>query len=138
MMIAVTAATVIAAAVIAAGMAFTVVIMVITPDIGIEVQDTGKEGFHRFIGVAADTAEQPDTGCCQRHLSTTADTTANEGIRIQSGKQGCQRAVTAAIGIYHLGCYDLSILNIINFKLGSMSKMLENITVFVGNCNSHH
>ena len=38
-----------ATAVITAGMAFTMVIMVVAPDIGIEVQNTGKERFHRFV-----------------------------------------------------------------------------------------
>lgn len=58
-------AAVAAAAVTAAGMAFTVMMltMVIALDVRIVHQIAGNQRFHCCISAAGNTAEQTDTGC---------------------------------------------------------------------------
>ena len=141
MMTTAAAAAVTAAAVIAAGMLLPVVvivvIVVIAADIGIEVQRTGQEQGNCLIGISPDTAVKLDAGLVQRHLGTAADTAADQNIGMKTAQQICQCAMTAAHGINDLGGNDLAVFHIIDLELGTVAKMLENITAFVSNCNSH-
>ena len=132
-------AAVTSAAMISAGMAFTVMIlsMMAALDIGIECQLPVHQRLCRGIRTAGDTAVEPDACCRQSHLCTAADTATNQRIRIQCRQNACQCTVAAAVGIHNLGRDDLSILNIINLELLGMAKVLENHTVFIRNCNSH-
>ena len=132
------AAAVTAAAVIAAGMLLTVVvIVVIAADIGVKVQSAGQEQGYCLISIPADTAVKLDAGLVQRHLGTAADTAADQNIGMTTAQQICQCAMTAAHGINDLGGNDLAVFRIIDLELGTVAKMLENITAFVSNCNSH-
>ena len=127
-----------AAAVITADMLLpVVVIVVIAADIGIEVQRTGQEQGNCLIGISPDTAVKLDAGLVQRHLGTAADTAADQNIGMKTAQQICQCAMTAAHGINDLGGNDLAVFRIIDLELGTVAKMLENITAFVSNCNSH-
>lgn len=127
-----------AAAVITADMLLpVVVIVVIAADIGIEVQRTGQEQGNCLIGISSDTAVKLDAGLVQRHLGTAADTAADQNIGMKTAQQICQCAMTAAHGINDLGGNDLAVFRIIDLELGTVAKMLENITAFVSNCNSH-
>ena len=68
-----------AAAVVAAGVAFAVVmIVVIAADIGVECQLTGQQRFHCTVGAAGYTAVELNTGGCQSHLSAAADAAADQ------------------------------------------------------------
>ena len=49
----------------------------------------------------------------------------------------CKRAVTAAVGIDDLGIHDRVILDVVDLELLGMAEVLENLSVFVSNCNSH-
>jgi hypothetical protein len=132
-------AIVAAAAVIAAAMTLTMmVIMVIAPDIGIEFQLAVHKCLGSSVRAAGHTAVQPDTGSGQGHPGTAANAAANQNIRLQGSQHTGQSTVAAAAGIHHRGGNDLSVLNIINFKLPGMAEMLENFAVFIGNCNSHN
>lgn len=132
-------AAVAAAAAASAGVAFAVMmVMMIAPDIGIKSQIAGEKCFHRSVRIAGNTAEEPDSGGSQCHLSTAANAAADENICIQSGQYTGQSAVTAAGGIHNLGTDHFSICHIINLELTGMAEMLEDFAVFVSNRNSHN
>ena len=126
------------AAVIAAGVALAMVmVMVITPDIGIEIQLTRRECFHRRVCAAGHAAVELNARRSQSHLGTAANAAADQHVRMQSCQDPSQGAVAAALGIDHFGRHDLSVLHLIDLKLGRMAEVLENLTVFISNCNFH-
>ena len=131
-------ATVAAAAVTAAKVAFLMVVfpVMIALNIGIVEQVAGNQGFHSCISVAGNTAVQLNACCCKSHLGTAADTAADQDICMQRGQHTGQGTVAAAVGIHHFGGNDLAVLNIVNLKFLGMAEMLENLAVFIGNCNS--
>ena len=80
-------ATISAAAVLPTGVVLAMVMVVmVAPDIGIIFQLAFDKGSNRSIGVAGYAAIQLDTGCCQRHLCTPADTATDQHIHVQCGK----------------------------------------------------
>ena len=107
-----------AAAVIAAIVAFVMVMipMMAAFYIRIIIQLSCKEGCYRCVRIAGHAAIELDACRCQRHLGSAADTAADQNIRLQSLQHTCQRAMTAAIGIYHSRSDNLSILHIIYLK----------------------
>ena len=124
---------------VAAGVAFTVVmVVVIALDIGIKFQGAGKHRLHRGIRIAGHAAEQPDTGLCQCHLRAAANTAADQNVHIQSVQNPCQCAVTAAAGVYHRGGNDLVVRHLVDLELLGVTKVLEDLTVLIGNCNFHN
>ena len=75
------------AAMLPTGMVFTMVmVVVVAPDIGIIFQLALDESCNRGICIAGYAAIQLDTGCCQRHLCTPADTATDQHIHVQCGK----------------------------------------------------
>ena len=78
------------------------VVVMITPDIGVEVQLACCQGLRRFVRIAGDTAVQLDARFFQRHLGTAADAAADERVHLHRCQQPRQRAVSAAIGVHHL------------------------------------
>ena len=128
-----------AAAVIAAGMTFTVMMltMMIALHIGIVCQNTCQECFYCSVCIAGNTAEQLDTGCRQSHLGTTTDTAANQNIRLQGLQYASQSTVSTAVGIHYFGGYDLTFLHIIDLEHLGVAEMLEDVSVFISNRNSH-
>lgn len=129
-----------AVAVAAAGMALTVMMfpMVIALDIGIKYQITGDQRLHCRIRIAGNAAIQLDTSSSQSHLGTASDTAADQHVRMEGCQNTSQRTVAAAIGIYNLRSDDLAVLYVIDLKPPGMSKMLEDISVFICNRNSHY
>ena len=128
-----------AATVITACMSLIMVVfsVMITFYIRIIVKLAGNKSFHRSICIAGNTAKETNTCCCQCHLGATTNTAADQHIRVQCSQNTGQSTMTASIGINNFRSNNFSILYIVQLKLFSMSKMLENIPVFIGNCNSH-
>ena len=72
-----------AAAVIAAGVTFAMlVVMMAATDIGVESQDTCQVIGNRCVGITGTAAVELNTGLCQCHLGTAADTAADQNICI--------------------------------------------------------
>lgn len=132
-------ATVAAAAMTAAVVAFIMMMLsvMVALNIGIIQQIAGNQGSHSCISAAGNTAVQLNACCCQSHLSTAADTAADENICVESSQHTGQGTVTAAVGIHNLRGYYLTVLDIIDFKFLGMAEMLENHTIFISDCNSH-
>ena len=136
-----------AAAVAAASMTFAVVmvaaavavamVMMAAGGVGIVGQSAVQQCSNRVISAAGDPGEEQNTGLSQCHLRTGADAAADEGFYAVLGQQSGQRAVTAAIGADDFGADKGASLHSIKLKLLGMTKMLENLSVFVGYCNFH-
>ena len=134
-----TAAVVIAAAaVIAAGVAFTVMVMVVALNIGIEAKITGKLIFHCGVCIAPNTAVELDTSLLEGHLCAAADTAADQHICIQAGQNTGQSAVAAAAGIYNLGRNNSAIFHFVYLELLGVTEVLEDQTISVSDCDFHN
>ena len=126
-----------AAAVGTARVTFPMVVVMITPDIGVEVQLACCQCFYCCISVAGNTTIKPDTHIAQCHLGTAANTAADQGIHLQCTQDACQCTMSAAASIHNLRRNDFSIFHIVDFKLFGVTEVLKDFSVFVSNCNSH-
>ena len=126
------------AAVGTARVTFPMVVVMITPDIGIEVQLTCCQCFCCCISAAGNTTVKPDTRIAERHLRTAANTTADQGIYLQGAQKSCQRTMATAARIHNLRRNDISIFHIIDFELFGVTEVLKDFSVFVSNCDSHN
>ena len=90
------------AAVGTARVTFPMVVVMITPDIGVEVQLACCQCFCCCISVAGYTAIQLDACRCQRRLGAAANASADQCVHMQCAQDACKRAVATAVGIYHL------------------------------------
>ena len=118
----------------AAGMTFA---MMIAADIGVECQRSADQSIDSIIGIARYTAEEADTSLCKSHLCTAANTAADECIYTAFSQKTGQSTVTTAVGIDDLSSENFTVLDLIDLELLRMTKMLENLSVCVGNCNFH-
>ena len=134
----VVAAVMTAAAVIAAYMVFPMMMVVmITPYIRVEIQLVIQKSSNSNICITRDTSIQFDASLCQCHLRSTANAATNQYICVQCRKNACQRTMTAAIGINDLRSNNYSVVYIIDLKLFGVTKMLKDVPVIIGNCDSH-
>ena len=122
------------AAVVAAGVAFAVVV---AANVGIIVQVASQECFYSIIGIAGNAAVELDASLSQSHLCTAADTAADQNINTAAKEETGQGTVAAAVGIHDLGGNDVAIFDIVNLKLLGVTEMLENQLVCVSYCNFH-
>ena len=118
-------------------MPFPVMLMMAALDIRIIRKRTGQKCLNRRICVALHTAKQTDIRFCQRHLCATADAAADQCIHALRRQKARQRAITAAVGIYNLRRKDFAVLRFIYFELSGVSKMLEDLTILISDCNFH-
>ena len=112
-------------------------IVMITAHLRIIAQRAGQQLLHSLIRAAGNASKQADTGLGQSLLCPAANPAADEGIYLHHGQKPSQGAVPAAHGIGNFRLYNGAVLHLINLKLLGMAKMLENLTVFIGDCNFH-
>jgi len=72
-----------------------------------------------------------------RLLCAAADAAADERVHAVLHQEARQRAVAAAIGVDHFGGDDPVTVDLIDLELLGVAKVLEDLAVFVGNCNFH-
>ena len=126
-----------AAAMITAVALVVVLSVVAAHHMGVIGQRSGSQRLCRLVRVAGYTAIQLDACCCQRRLGAAADTAADQRVHVQRAQNACQCAVAAAVGIYHLGRYDLPVFRVVDLELLRVAKVLKNFSVFVSDRNSH-
>jgi len=114
------------------------VFMVVTVNIGIVAQISAEQCVHRCVSVPADTAVELDARFGQSCLRTAADASANQSVHAVLHQETCQCAVTAAVGINNFRMSDFAVRSFIKLELFSVTEMLKNLTVFIGNCNFHN
>ena len=128
--------TVVIRAMIVAAIAFMMLVM-IAAGVRIIFQASFCQGFRRHVSVTVHPGIQPDTCVRQRHLSAHANAAAYQRVCLGSLQETGQRSMTAAVGIYDLLPDDFAILHIIELELLRVSEMLEDLSVFIGDCDSH-
>ena len=123
------------ATVVAAGVSFTVMVVVVAPYVGVKSKRTAEQRIGCGIAISADSAVKLDACVGKRHLCTTADASANKSVNVERGKKSCECSVTTAVGIDYFTVYDFSVFCGINLKLLGMTEVLKDLSVFVSYCN---
>ena len=106
--------------------------------IGVIVEVACQECRYCRVAVAADAAVQTDARLCQCHLCTAADAAADQHICADGRKQAHQCAVSLTVCVHDSLGYDLAVFHFIHLKLLGVSEMLEDLLIFIGNCNFHY
>ena len=122
------------AAVVAAGVAFTVMV---AADVGIVIQVACQECLHSIVSIAGNAAVELDACLSQSHLSAAADAAADQDVNAAAKEEASQGAVAAAVGVHDLGGDDGAVFHIVDLKLLGVTEVLEDQLVCVSNCNLH-
>ena len=141
-MAAVLAAVVVMAVVVAAMLAAMVavivtVVVMIAADVGIVVETAVQKCLHSAVGVAGSAAVELNTGLSQSVLSAGADAAADENVHPVGQQETGQSAVAAAVGIDDPGVDDGAVFHFIDLELFGVTKVLENGSVLISNCDFH-
>ena len=98
-----TVAAVFTAAVLAAGVARAVrVVVMIAARLGIIAERAVEQRLHRRVRAAAHAAVKPDAGLRECRLRTAANAAANDRICVMRREETRQRAVAASGGAHNL------------------------------------
>ena len=96
-----------------------------------------KEGVHDVVAVARRTGIDIDAGLSESVNSPAADATADEHVNAARCKHAGKSAMPSTIRAYYLRGYNLAIFDVVDLELLRSTKVLENLTVFVGHRNPH-
>ena len=127
------------AAVRAAGVAFAVMMLtvMIAFDSRIISKLARKQSLDSFVARAGNTAAQRDACLCKCHLCAAANTAADQKLRTEILEKRGKRAVSAAVGVINLCGNNISVFHFIELEFRCVAEMLEDLAVFVCNCNFH-
>ena len=96
-----------------------------------------QQGLHRLVCVSGSAGIEPDAGVCQSRPGAAADAAANQRVRPMIFQKASQRAVTAANRADDLRGLNLTVFYRIEFKIFTVAKVLEYLSVFICYCNFH-
>ena len=71
-------------------------------------------------------------------MLAAANAATDQILRIQRIQNAGQSTVTLSVGVHHLGENHTALLHVIHLERLSMPKVLEDLSIFVSHCNSHH
>ena len=125
------------AGVLAAAVAFTVVMM-IAAEIRICIKGACKECCYRLICVAGNASVKLDACSRKAVLCSRSDAAAKKHVNPQILKHPCKGAVALTVGVNHLRGSDHPVCHIIYFKKLRMTEMLKYLSVFVSYADSHN
>ena len=125
-----------AAAVAAAGMAFTMAMMVAMYSRVIG-KVAGQEITYGLIGFALYATVKGYTDLCQSILGAGTDTAADKGIDFFFLQQCGQSAMTCTVAVQKMGFLNLIVFYSIDFELAGMAKVLKDKAIFIGYSNFH-
>ena len=111
--------------------------VVVTAGIGVIFQRSFNKSFYSSISSALNSCIKLDPGIGKCRLRTHANASANQSIRLNRLQESCKSSVAAAVGRYDLFVYDPALRNVVQLKLLGMTKVLEDLSVFIGDCDSH-
>ena len=127
-----------AAAVAAASMSFAMpVVVMVAMHRRVIGQFPGQEIIHGGISLSLHAAVEGDARMGQGVLGATADTPANQGVNVFFLQERGQCSMACAVAVKDMGFLDLVVLYGVDFELLGVAEMLENLAVFVGDCNFH-
>ena len=113
------------------------VMMVITVGTAID-KFTPEVHLYSSIRVAGRTRADLDPGVPERVQSASAQTAADEDLYILIRKKAGQCSVTDAVGTYYPAVDDLVVFYLVNFEVFCSSKVLEDVSVVICNCDFHN
>ena len=129
------AAGVLATVMLAAGMAFLMVM--IAGGIRVKGQVSGSQLLYCRQGVAGYTGIELDSSLSQSGAGAGADTAADELFSAQTVQEASQCAVTAAQYRNHFRADHLSIFHFRHEELPAVSEMSEDLSIFICYRNFH-
>ena len=98
---------------------------------------TRKEGIHDIVAVARRTGIDIDAGLSEGVNSPAADATADKHVDAACCKHAGKSAMTNTIRAYYLRGYNLTVFDVVDLELLCSTKVLENLTIFVGYRDPH-
>jgi len=113
-------------------------VMMVASDIWVIAKAVHKQSFHCRITGTAYTAIEFDACICKSCLCTAAYAAADKNISTYNFQKTSQSTVSLTICVNHFGRYNFVAFNLINLELCCMTKVLEHLSVFISNCNSHN
>ena len=124
--------------VVAAFMTFPVVMTVmIALRIGIILERALRKRSGCCVRRTGHAAVELDARLCQCILSAHADAAADQGVHLRGFQETGQRAVPAAVGGHDLLRDDPPVLHVVQLELLRVAEMLKDLSVFIGDCDSH-
>jgi hypothetical protein len=99
---------------------------------------TPEVHLYSSICVAGRTRADLDPGVSKRVQSAAAKSAADEDLYILIRKKAGQRSVADAIGTDHPTVNDLVVFYLVNFEIFCSSKVLEDVSVVICNCDFHN
>ena len=125
------------AAMAMAAVTFMVMLVAVAVGIGTELKISFCKCLGGCIRRSAYSCTESDSGIGKSHLGSHSDSTADEDIGMDCVEESCQSSVAVSVGVYDLLADDFSVLDIVEFELFSVSEMLEDLPVFISDCDSH-
>lgn len=117
--------------------AVLVVVMVVTVGLTVVRQYARQQLGDSEIRFARAACVELNARIVQRQLRAHADATADQGVDAQIGEHARQRAVAGAVGGNHFLRENLVAVHCVKLELLRVTKVLEDLTVFVRNCDFH-
>ena len=131
--------SVVAAAVSAAGVTCCVLVtVVVTGRVVVLHKCLREERLDSLVSAARVSAIKCDTCFAHSHLRTAADSAADKHISLNVFQETCKCVMTRTVCADKLLFDYLSVCNIIQLEHLCSAEMLENLSVFIGYCNSHN
>lgn len=115
-------------------MVITVVVALYIRVVG---QVPGQKCLYRCIRIAGHATEELDSCVSQGCLCAATDTAADEHLCAQRTQYASQSAVPLTAGADHLRGKNFPVLNIIDLEFAGVAEMLEDLAVFICDCDSH-
>ena len=125
-------------AVMAAVVIFSVMMaMVVTLGVRIELQTALRQRLCCCIRRAVHAAVERDARFRKRVARAHADAAADQRVRLRCFQETGERAMSAAVRVRDLFGDDFSVGHIIELELLRVAEMLKDLSVFIGDCDSH-
>ena len=113
------------------------VVVMVAPGVRIKFKRTFRKRLGSSIRWARDSRVKlyPDIG--KSHQRSHAYASADQSVSLYCLQEARKGAVSVSVGIYYLFVNDLSVFDVIQLKLLGMTEVLEDLSVFVCNCDPH-
>ena len=114
------------------------VVMVSAVDVRVKNQLAGQIVGHGAVGCAGKAAEQLDASLHQGNLRTGTDAAAEDDVCALLDEEAYQSTMALAVGGNDLGAQELAVFGLVELELGRAAKVMEDLAVFIGNCDFHN
>ena len=91
--------------------------------VGVVVQRSGGQCFHRLVCAVGHTAVQPDARRGQCRLCAAADAAADQCVHVQRAQNACHCALAVTAGIHHFRGNDFAVFHIVDLELLRVAKV---------------